>query len=170
MVSALSQSEVVGVRPNPRYNRRYLSLVHLRLRLKITIAIQPVPHATGEAGAGTANNKTLIPVTSLPASQYASTSTTQPQLISLHLALERLRILSRRSLSTSNGNGQANATASPSSNGHGINGARRGPRVMVLGPPSSGKTSVVKNLVNMAVGSGMGWNVGVAGLDPASVS
>lgn len=41
---------------------------------------------------------------------------------------------------------------------------------MVLGPPSSGKTAVVKNLVNMALGSGMGWNMGVVGLDPASVS
>ena len=40
----------------------------------------------------------------------------------------------------------------------------RGPRVMVLGPPSSGKTTVVKNLVNMALGTGMGWSVGVAGL------
>jgi polyribonucleotide 5'-hydroxyl-kinase len=41
---------------------------------------------------------------------------------------------------------------------------------MVLGPPSSGKTTVVKNLVNMALSSGMEWSVGVAGLDPASVS
>jgi polyribonucleotide 5'-hydroxyl-kinase len=45
----------------------------------------------------------------------------------------------------------------------------KGPRVMVLGPPSSGKTAVVKNLVNMALGSGMGWNMGVIGLDPSSV-
>jgi hypothetical protein len=41
---------------------------------------------------------------------------------------------------------------------------------MVLGQPSSGKTTVVKNLVNMALSSGMGWNVGVASLDPSSVS
>ncbi len=41
---------------------------------------------------------------------------------------------------------------------------------MVLGPPSSGKSTVVKNLVNMALGSGVGWYVGVVGLDPASVS
>ena len=41
---------------------------------------------------------------------------------------------------------------------------------MVIGPPSSGKTTVVKNLVNMALGSGMGWSVGVVGLDPASAS
>ena len=41
---------------------------------------------------------------------------------------------------------------------------------MVLGPPSSGKTSVVKNLVNMALGSGIGWTPAIVGLDPASVS
>lgn len=90
------------------------------------------------------------PVSTYPASQYTSTSTTQPHLNSLHLALERLRILARR--------GQASDPTA------------RGPRVLVLGPPSSGKTTVVKNLVNLALGSGLGWNVGVAGLDPASVS
>lgn len=46
----------------------------------------------------------------------------------------------------------------------------KGPRVMVVGPPSSGKTTVAKNLVNMALGSGMGWTVSVGGLDPSSVS
>ncbi|TXT15651.1 hypothetical protein VHUM_00154 [Vanrija humicola] len=91
-----------------------------------------------------------LEVSTLPASQYTSTSTTQPHLNSLHLALERLRILARR--------GQASDPTA------------RGPRVLVLGPPSSGKTTVVKNLVNLALGSGLGWNVGVAGLDPASPS
>lgn len=98
-------------------------------------------------------------VSALPASQYSSTTTTQSALISLHLALERQRILARRHLATrngSNGSSEANVT--------------RGPRIMVLGPPSSGKTAVVKNLVNMALGSGMGWNMGVIGLDPSSVS
>lgn len=83
-------------------------------------------------------------VTTLSASQYVSDTTTQPAVISLHMALEKQRILARR--------------------GQGV-----GPRVMVLGPPSSGKTTVVKSLVNMACASGMGWSVGVAGLDPASV-
>ncbi|CAD6578790.1 MAG: Cleavage polyadenylation factor subunit clp1 [Tremellales sp. Tagirdzhanova-0007] len=97
-----------------------------------------------------------VEVSPLPISQYTSTSTTQPQLINLHLALERIRLLAKRNLSSANG-------ASP-------NGPSRGPRVMVIGPPSSGKTTVVKNLVNMALGSGMGWSVGVVGLDPASAS
>ena len=85
-------------------------------------------------------------VTSLPASQYTSTSTTQQLLINVHLALERMRIMAKRE-----------------------GGTGRGPRVMVLGPPSSGKTTVVKNLVNMALGSGVDWSIGVVGLDPASV-
>lgn len=97
----------------------------------------------------------LTAVSTLPASQYSSTSTTLPHLISLHLALERLRILARR--------GGEGALFTPE-------GTPKGPRVMVVGPPSSGKTTVVKNLVNMALGSGMGWTVGVAGIDPSSVS
>ncbi|KAK4688997.1 polyribonucleotide 5'-hydroxyl-kinase, partial [Tremellales sp. Uapishka_1] len=95
-----------------------------------------------------------IEVTSLPTSQYTSTSTTQPSLISLHLALERIRILSKRRLFSSHPN----------------EGTTRGPRVMVVGPSSSGKSTIVKNLVNLALGSGMNWRVGVAGLDPTSPS
>lgn len=41
---------------------------------------------------------------------------------------------------------------------------------MVVGPASSGKTSVVKALTNMALGTGMGWTPSVIGLDPSSVS
>ena len=89
----------------------------------------------------------------MPVSNYSSDSTNQPALISLHLALERLRILARRQTS-----GQAHDHGGP-----------RGPRVMILGPSSSGKTTVVKNLVNMALSSGMGWTPGVISLDPSSV-
>lgn len=101
-----------------------------------------------------AASRKLTTVSTLPASQYTSTSTTQPHLNSMHLALERLRILSRRG-----GEGALSTPEGP-----------KGPRVMVVGPPSSGKTTVVKNLVNMALSSGMGWTVCVAGLDPSSVS
>ena len=87
-----------------------------------------------------------IQVTNLPASHYTSTSTVQPQLLNLHLAMERQRILSKRGME------------------------QRGPRVMIMGPQSSGKTTVMKNLVNLALGTGMGWTPGVIGLDPSSVS
>jgi polyribonucleotide 5'-hydroxyl-kinase len=96
----------------------------------------------------------LIPVTSLPTSQYSSSSTTQPQLTSIHLALERTRLLARRF-----GKGVSNEE-----------GVERGPRIMVVGPPSSGKSSVVKALTNMALGTGMGWTPTIVGLDPSSVS
>ncbi|WVQ81929.1 hypothetical protein IAT38_004056 [Cryptococcus sp. DSM 104549] len=86
-----------------------------------------------------------LQVASSPASQYTSTSTVQPQLLNINLALERCRILAKR----------------------GENGGK-GPRVMVVGQPSSGKSTVVKNLANLALGSGMGWTPGIAGLDPAS--
>ena len=49
-------------------------------------------------------------------------------------------------------------------------GVTRGPRMMVVGPLSSGKTTVLKNLVNLALGTGMGWEVAIASLDPSSVS
>ncbi|WVF72692.1 mRNA cleavage and polyadenylation factor Clp1 [Kwoniella sp. CBS 6097] len=96
-----------------------------------------------------------VEVTSLPASQYTSTSTIQPQLLNLHLALERTRILAKRFIN----DGSVNE-----------DGIQRGPRVMIVGPPSSGKTTVVKNLVNLALGTGMGWTPGVVGLDPSSPS
>ncbi|WWC71655.1 uncharacterized protein I206_105613 [Kwoniella pini CBS 10737] len=96
-----------------------------------------------------------VEVTSLPASQYTSTSTIHPQLLNVHLALERTRLLARRYLLSSITNAE---------------GIQRGPRVMVMGPPSSGKTTIVKNLVNLALSSGMGWTVGVGGLDPSSPS
>ncbi|KAI9637324.1 Pre-mRNA cleavage complex II protein Clp1-domain-containing protein [Dioszegia hungarica] len=98
-----------------------------------------------------------LEVSALPGSQYSSTTTSQPALVSLHLALERQRILARRHIAGSD----APAYDAP---------VTRGPRVMVLGPPNSGKTTVVKNLVNMALGSGMGWSPGVIGLDPSSPS
>lgn len=98
----------------------------------------------------------------MPASQYVSSSSTTPTLTSLHLALEAQRIRAKRHLSSTSKS--AGPSAPPGEQ------VTRGPRVMVLGPPSSGKTTVVKNLVNMALSSGMGWSVGVAGLDPASVS
>ncbi|WVR07435.1 hypothetical protein IAU60_004476 [Kwoniella sp. DSM 27419] len=96
-----------------------------------------------------------VEVTSLPASQYTSSSTIQQQLLNIHLALERTRILAKRALI----NGMSNQER-----------IDRGPRVMIVGPPSSGKTTVVKNLVNMALGTGMGWTPTVVGLDPASPS
>ncbi|ORX38582.1 hypothetical protein BD324DRAFT_621467 [Kockovaella imperatae] len=102
---------------------------------------------------------TKLQVSTPPASNYSSSSTSQSSLVALHLALERIRILARRQLS----NGHASSShQSPN------DGPSRGPAIMILGPPSSGKTTVVKNLVNMALGTGMSWTPGVISLDPSS--
>ena len=70
-------------------------------------------------------------------------------MVSIHLALERERILAKRAIAKGD--------------------KGKGPAIMVMGPACSGKSTVVKSLVNMALGSGMGWSPGVVGLDPANV-
>jgi polyribonucleotide 5'-hydroxyl-kinase len=40
---------------------------------------------------------------------------------------------------------------------------------MVIGPANSGKSTMVKGLLNLATGSGMGWSPGVVGLDQGTV-
>ncbi|EIW67326.1 hypothetical protein M231_02531 [Tremella mesenterica] len=92
-----------------------------------------------------AHEPAQIEVSSLPASHYASSSTNQSQILSLHLALEQRRILAKR-----------------------VSDGTIGPRVMLVGPTSSGKTTVAKNLVNLALSAGMGWTPCVVGLDPSS--
>jgi polyribonucleotide 5'-hydroxyl-kinase len=96
---------------------------------------------------------------SAPSTSYTSLSSTFPFILSVHLALERQRILAKRELKQNNVNPQFR---------EGMGG--RGPRVMVLGPANSGKSTLVKGLVNLAVGSGMGWAPAVVGLDPGNVS
>jgi len=136
----------------PRLGILFTGIPNL-LSIPLLLLVSKVTDLLGAHGLQSDSNS----VTSIPASQYTSTSTTQSQLINIHLALERLRILAKRNSSPVDGNGSIHK------------GSWRGPRVMVVGPPSSGKTTVVKNLVNMALGSGMGWSVGVVGLDPSSV-
>ncbi|KAJ9109036.1 hypothetical protein QFC21_000362 [Naganishia friedmannii] len=46
--------------------------------------------------------------------------------------------------------------------------AESGPRLMVLGPANAGKSTMLKNLVNLALGSGMGWAPAVVSLDPSN--
>lgn len=91
------------------------------------------------------------------AGAYVSSASTWPGVRNVHLALEaeRIRARRRRAGSTKNGAG---------------GGAAGGPRVLVLGSPSSGKSTTVKTLLNLALGGGMGWGLGVVGLDPGEVS
>ncbi|KAJ9103683.1 hypothetical protein QFC20_004686 [Naganishia adeliensis] len=106
-----------------------------------------------------------IEVSSAPSACYESTSSTLPFLTNLHLALERRRILARRAIRTRRARGK-----SPHLNGGGEGEGEdeAGPRLMVLGPGNAGKSTMVKNLVNLALGSGMGWAPAVVSLDPSN--
>lgn len=134
----------------------------------------------------------IIPiVSSAPSTCYDSASSTIPFITSLHLALERRRILARRANRHRKSNQQQQQRGGgqppppppphfPHSNGdpHGnethndemMEDAESGPRLMVLGPANAGKSTMIKNLVNLALGSGMGWAPAVVGLDPSNVS
>lgn len=103
-------------------------------------------------------------VSSAPSTAYTSLSSTFPFILSVHLALERRRILAKRNINARTAYGQDDQDEKV------LSDQERGPRVMVLGPANSGKSTMVKGLLNLAVGSGMGWSPGVIGLDPGTVS
>lgn len=76
----------------------------------------------------------------------------------LHLALERMRVL-----------------ALPVPAGSGVKAPPRNeetsepPRVLILGPENSGKTTVAKILVNYATRAGQGWCPFLINVDPSEV-
>jgi hypothetical protein len=75
----------------------------------------------------------------------------------IHLALEKMRV---RTLSSHHGSPLPgpDAEADPGP-----------PRVLVLGPENSGKTSVCKILTNYAVRAGQGWTPIYVNTDPSEV-
>jgi polyribonucleotide 5'-hydroxyl-kinase len=103
-------------------------------------------------------------VSSAPSTAYTSLSSTFPFILSVHLALERRRILAKRNINARLDYSQDDQDEKV------LLEQERGPRVMVLGPANSGKSTMIKGLLNLAVGSGMGWSPGVIGLDPGTVS
>jgi polyribonucleotide 5'-hydroxyl-kinase len=75
----------------------------------------------------------------------------------LHIAFEQMRVRALRKIHDSPVPDQdANAPTEP-------------PRVLVLGPENSGKTTVCKILVNYAVRSGQGWAPLFVNVDPSEV-
>ena len=76
----------------------------------------------------------------------------------VHLALEKMRV---RALSSHHG--------SPLPPGPDAEVDPGAPRVLVLGPESSGKTSVCKILTNYAVRAGQGWTPIYVNTDPSEV-
>lgn len=93
-----------------------------------------------------------------PSTLYTSEETPLTSHTSIHLYLERLRILAQRELP-------------PISAGQEDDGTRGwGPRVLVLGGEGSGKTTLCKTLLNWSVRSGKDWEVVYVNLDPRNVS
>ncbi|KAF8478491.1 Pre-mRNA cleavage complex II protein Clp1-domain-containing protein [Russula ochroleuca] len=82
-----------------------------------------------------------------PSTEYVSDETPMNAYANVHLALEKMRV---RALSTHRG--------SPLPSGPEQDVDPEPPRVLVLGPENSGKTTVCKILTNYAVRAGQGWS------------
>ncbi len=78
----------------------------------------------------------------------------------LHIALEKMRVRSLFNLTGSSlTHGEPPSNAKPSES----------PRVLVLGPVNSGKTTLCKVLVNYCVRAGQGWSPVLVNMDPNDV-
>lgn len=79
----------------------------------------------------------------------------------VHLALEQMRVRALRAMHgsppSSDDEGSADANPEP-------------PRVLILGPENSGKTTVAKILVNYAVRTGQEWTPMLVNTDPGEVN
>ena len=76
----------------------------------------------------------------------------------LHVAFEQMRVRALRVLHGSPAHGDDPAANTDP------------PRVLVVGPENSGKTTVCKILINYAVRAGQGWSPLLANVDPSEAS
>ncbi|KAF9447863.1 hypothetical protein P691DRAFT_670597 [Macrolepiota fuliginosa MF-IS2] len=94
---------------------------------------------------------------SQPSTEYVSEETSMKAYGNLHIALEKMRV---RSLLTLTGSsltpGEPPSNARPSES----------PRVLVIGPANSGKTTLCKILTNYCVRAGQGWSPILVNIDP----
>jgi polyribonucleotide 5'-hydroxyl-kinase len=102
-------------------------------------------------------SSSLIYVTGRPSAEYVSDETLMIPYTNLHLALEQMRIRSSRA-----------ARGSPPIEGG--EGDSRPPRVLLIGPENSGKTSACKILINYAIRSPGQWSPILINLDSNDVS
>ncbi|KAI1783997.1 hypothetical protein LXA43DRAFT_1044507 [Ganoderma leucocontextum] len=94
-----------------------------------------------------------------PSVEYVSDETPMSVYANVHLALEQMRV---RALAAVHG------SPVPDGDGDGTAGTDP-PRVLVLGPENSGKTSVCKILANYAVSAGQDWMPTYVNVDPRSL-
>lgn len=99
-------------------------------------------------------NTNTIHVTGRPSAEYVSEETPMMVYANLHLALEQMRVKARRA--------QRDSSYSAGKDNH-------PPRVLVVGPENSGKTTACKILTNYTVRAGQGWSPILVNLDPGEV-
>ncbi|KAF5358007.1 hypothetical protein D9756_001285 [Leucocoprinus leucothites] len=98
-----------------------------------------------------------IEISPEPSTEYDSEDTPMRAYGNLHIALEKMRVRSLLSLSGSSlAPGESQSTTKPSDP----------PRVLVIGPANSGKTTLCKILVNYCVRAGQGWSPILVNVDP----
>ncbi|KAJ7047121.1 Pre-mRNA cleavage complex II protein Clp1-domain-containing protein [Mycena alexandri] len=97
----------------------------------------------------------IIEVTGQPSTEYVSEETPMAAYANLHIAFEQMRVRALRNL---RGSPVPEYEREKSSDP---------PRVLVLGPENSGKTTVCKLLINYAVRAGQGWSPLLINTDPA---
>ncbi|KAF5373911.1 hypothetical protein D9758_000774 [Tetrapyrgos nigripes] len=90
-----------------------------------------------------------------PSTEYVSEETPMTAYGNLHLAFEQMRV---RALGKLRGSPAPEGQLDPQTDP---------PRVLILGPENSGKTTVCKILVNYAVRSGQGWAPLLVNVDPS---
>ncbi|EKM82406.1 hypothetical protein AGABI1DRAFT_104404 [Agaricus bisporus var. burnettii JB137-S8] len=98
-----------------------------------------------------------IEVTGQPSTEYVSKETPMKAYGNLHVALEKMRVRSLFTLT-----GSSLAPGEPTSNAR----PSEAPRVLVIGPANSGKTTLCKVLVNYCVRAGQGWSPILVNIDP----
>ncbi|KAJ3712227.1 Pre-mRNA cleavage complex II protein Clp1-domain-containing protein [Lentinula raphanica] len=103
-----------------------------------------------------------IQVTGQPSTEYVSDETPMSAYGNLHIAFEQMRVKALAKLHgspilefahTAQSKSQSDSSAEP-------------PRVLILGPENSGKTSICKILVNYAVRAGQEWSPILVNVDP----
>ncbi|KAH6918292.1 cleavage/polyadenylation factor ia subunit Clp1p [Coprinopsis sp. MPI-PUGE-AT-0042] len=115
-----------------------------------------------------------IEVTGTPSTEYISEETPMSAYANVHTALEQMRV---RALCKAKGiplpqvpqqqYGRPGGVSAAAAKANADPKLSEPPRVLVLGPENSGKTTVCKILVNYAVRTGQGWKPILVNVDPS---
>ncbi|KAJ3780149.1 Pre-mRNA cleavage complex II protein Clp1-domain-containing protein [Lentinula aff. detonsa] len=103
-----------------------------------------------------------IEVTGSPSTEYVSDETPMSAYGNLHIAFEQMRVKALAKLHGS----PVPEYAHPAQSKTQSDFSAEPPRVLILGPENSGKTTICKILVNYAVRAGQGWSPILANVDP----